>query len=184
MLADLDDPPKSRTRGVLIGVLIAVPFTILFGATVLPPAWQAIVGSSRELDARFAVEAAYLKAVCNDAVVIERDEWMCGCVLGSEMPSRDCRPRINDWMLARQVENCAIDGAEEIALSFCTCVNAVQEQIAALATQKFENEESAMKARRQVTSRFENCAELQDVLALPDLADLTPVDRGGNWSPQ
>lgn len=186
MLADLDDPPKSRWKGIVVGVMIAAPLTFLFGSTVLPPMWQAIVGSSRELDERFAVEANYLNLVCTDAVVLERDENMCACVLGSELPSIDCRPRINAWMLARQVETCALDGAEEAALSFCTCVNAVHGLLEELNEQTDSDSDAAaaLTARREITSRFENCVELEDVLALPELADLTPVERGGAWRPQ
>jgi hypothetical protein len=160
MLADLDDPRPSRARGFLIGAIIAIPAGVLFwwvASTVLP---RVILGNAVEYDARLRNEDAYMQAVCAN-MTIPRDESLCECVLAVEYPSLDCRLPFMHWTLERQVEACADPATFDSALSFCSCVRSLDEQLGAV--------EPDSKEARQIVQTYAECTELRDALFLPPI---------------
>ena len=168
MLADLDDPPKSRWPSLLFGVVIAVPLAGSFLFFALPALRQAIVGGSQSLDARLRQEDAYMKTVCAEALVLERDEQLCKCAMAVEFPSLDCQAPFHEWTLHRQHEQCQDPVMGEQALSFCACVNSLEQQIA---TPEIASDP---KKRRQRIARYSSCTELSDALFLPPIEALIP----------
>ena len=118
MLADLDDPEPSRARGLVLGLVVMVPLTLGIGYFLLPALRSAIVGGAADLDSRLRREDAYMEAVCGPALVVERDEGLCKCVLGAEYPSLDCHGPFLTWSLDRMGETCADPTTFETALSF------------------------------------------------------------------
>lgn len=158
MLADLDDPRPSRARGFLIGTAVAVPLGLLFWwfATSFLPGL--ILDNAVEFDARLRQEDAYMQTVCAD-MDIARDEQLCECVLAVEYPSLDCRLPFMHWSLERMVETCADPATFDQALSFCTCVRSLDEQLAAV--------ESDSKEAREIVQTYAGCTELGDALFLP-----------------
>lgn len=158
MLADLDDPPKSRLPGLLLGLLVALPIAGVFFAWLLPSMIAAVVGGSRDLDDRLRAKDAYLAVLCETAMDPERDAELCGCVLAMDYPSLDCREPFNQWALQRQAEACADPSVKEGSLSFCTCVQTVHERVQEAADQD---------AQRRVAQDYESCEGLDDALALP-----------------
>ena len=165
-LADLDDPRPSRARGFLIGAAVAVPLGLLFwwfASSWLP---SLILGNAVEYDARLRQEDAYMQSLCgglSDAT-LARDEQLCECVLAVEYPSLDCRHTFMAWTLARMNERCADAATFETALSFCACVQSLDEQLGGL--------EDDPKQSRQIVQRYVGCTELDDALYLPPVDEL------------
>jgi len=159
VLAHLDDPPRSRTRGLLLGFLIAVPVALVFMLWVIPPFVDAIMGGARDLDDRLRAEDGYMKALCADAYEAGRDEALCGCVLGTEYPSLDCQFAFKHWTVERQGEYCSDPGNHQRALSFCSCVEAVAGKVAAAAPEQRDTEVVA----------YERCMQLPDAAFLPTI---------------
>ncbi|MCA9712115.1 MAG: hypothetical protein KDK70_40135 [Myxococcales bacterium] len=162
MLADIDDPPRSRTRGLLIGALVAVPIAAVFVGVFVPSLVGAILGGSRSFDDRLRQEDGYMQAVCAQ-MSLPRDEALCECVLAVEYPALDCQAPFAAWSVARQQEHCAAPDDEKAALSFCACVGAVAEQIAAA-----EDDEG----REREAQAYRRCQELPDVVELPPVEAL------------
>jgi hypothetical protein len=165
MLADVDDPPPSRVKGFLIGAAVALPLGaafLWFALTVLP---GLILDNARDFDERLRQEDAYMGAVCAD-LDLARDESLCECVLAVEYPSLDCRLPFMHWSLERMVEQCSDEATYESALSFCSCVQALDEQLAGL--------EPDTKEARQIVGRYAKCTELDDALFLPPVSELPP----------
>ena len=163
-LADLDQEPYSRKRGLMIGVAIAIPIALLFAAFVLPRLRAAIVNAAADHDARAEARNVYMNRVCSEALVVERDEKMCGCVLGSEYPSIDCISHFNVWATNRQVERCADPATFDAAVSFCTCVQTLEQKSAELADPK--------AARVLKSEGYPRCVGLEDRLDFPPLEQL------------
>ena len=172
MLADLEDPPAPRWRSLVLGVTIALPIAGAFLYFALPALRTAIVGESESFDARLRQEDAYMKSVCSEAMVLERDESLCKCALAVEFPALDCRAPFMEWTLHRQVEQC-IAGAHDTALAFCACTEALAEQLTA-AEQAGDD-----KASRQIVARYAACAELDDALFLPSVESLVVTPSEG-----
>jgi hypothetical protein len=171
MLADLEDPPAPRWRMLLIGIGAAAVVIALVGVFVMPAVHSSVIGGSREYDARLRQEDAYMKAVCTDALVIERDEALCKCALAAEFPSLDCRGPFMAWTLERQAEQCATAGGQ--SSDFCTCVDGRIEALAELPP------EADGKQRRAIVADYATCSELPDALFLPAVETLAPEVSNG-----
>jgi hypothetical protein len=159
ILAHLDDPPRPRTRGLLIAGLIAAPVAGLFLFWLIPTMVAAILGGARDLDSRLRAEDGYMQALCTDAMDLARDESLCECVLATEYPSLDCQPHFRHWTLARQGESCSDADVHAQALSFCSCVEAVAAKVDAAKPEDRDTEVAA----------YENCMTLPDALYLPTI---------------
>lgn len=162
-LADIDEPPRSRTPGLLIGVLLALPVAGIVVVWVLPALVQAVLGGSEKLDDRLALETAYMNAVCTQVIEVPRDEGLCECVLATEHPALDCQAPFLQWSLDRQAEHCADPEAKQEALSFCTCVETVR-----AAAAEAPDEESAQREAQA----YRNCQALPDAVYLPTVEAL------------
>lgn len=165
ILAHLDDPPRSRWPGILVGLALAVPVGAVIIAWVIPALVNAVLGGARDLDGRLRAEDAYMQALCTTALDPERDEQLCGCVLGTEYPSLDCQLPFRQWTLARQRESCSDAGTFEAAKSFCTCVDVVGGKVDAATPETRDTEAAA----------YENCMALPDALFLPTIDVLAPA---------
>lgn len=163
MLADLDDPPKSRAKGILLGIAIATPLTLGFFGYVMPVLYGMIVGGAASADQRIALESAYMQQLCQEAMVLSRDESLCKCALASEVPGIDCRFAFDAWTLKQQSLQCADPAAKEAALSFCSCVQELG---------KLHEAAVDDKERGEVIGRYRRCAGLDDALSLPTIESL------------
>lgn len=162
VLAHLDDPPRSRWPGIAVGLALALPVGAAMMFWVIPALLNAVLGGARDLDGRLRAEDAYMKAVCETALDPDRDERLCGCVLGTDYPSLDCQLPFRAWTLARQAETCADPDTLAAAKSFCTCVDAVADKVAAADAATRDTEAAA----------YENCMALPDALFLPTIETL------------
>ena len=163
VLAHLDDPPRPRTRGLLVGVLLALPVAAILVAWVIPTLVAAVMGGARDHDARLRAEDSYMKALCGgEAFAIERDESLCGCVLGTDYPSLDCQFSFKHWTVARQGDFCSVPDNRQRSLSFCSCVDAVAGKVAA----------AEPEARDAEVVAYERCMQLPDAAFLPTLDEL------------
>lgn len=163
MLADIDDPRPSRLRGFAIGAAVAIPLGLgfwWFASNYLP---GLILDNAVEYDARLRQEDAYMQSVCAN-MDLERDENLCKCVLAVEYPSLDCRPAFMQWSLERQLEACADEATFDQALSFCSCVRSLDEQLAEVP--------SDSKEARMIVATYADCTELDDALYLPGAEQL------------
>ena len=167
MLADLDDPPKARWPGVVVGLVVAAPVAGALAIGLLPWLYGVMLGTAEAFDARLRQEDAYMGAVCGEHLQVPRDENLCSCVLGAEFPSLDCRPQFIGWTLARQHDQCQDPELAAEAIAFCSCVGALTGEL-----EKLPGDD--MKARRQVEGRYTNCTELDDALSLPAPDTLGP----------
>ncbi len=169
-LADIDDPRPSRARGFLIGTAVAVPFGILFLWFVLNVLPKAILGTAMEFDSRLRQEEAYMTAVCGnlDEQSLERDESLCECVLAVPYPGIDCHMPFMFWTLQRMAKSCTNPETHAEALSFCTCVETLDEILGTV--------EPDTKEARETVQKYDNCTKLGDALFLPTPAQLmTPL---------
>lgn len=155
MLADIDDPPRSRLPGMLVGILLATPIAAVLALWLIPMAVGSILGGARDLDDRLRANDAYVRQLCDLGYVETRDAELCNCVWAMEIPSLDCRPQFNVWAVQQQTAACQDPAAREAALSYCTCVDTVADKIAAAT----EGPEAA--------AAFERCEPLPDALPLP-----------------
>lgn len=163
MMADLDDPPKSRLKGFLVGVAIATPVALLFFGYVLPTLYGMIVGGAASADERIQAESAYMQSLCQEAMVLPRDKAVCECALASEVPGIDCRFVFDAWTLQRQSEQCSQKEKFDQAISFCSCVNELK---------KLHDASVNDKERGEVVGRYRRCTGLSDALFLPTIESL------------
>lgn len=166
MLADLDHPPRSRTRDLLVGGAVALVIVSLVVLLLLPRLVAVIVGNASDYDQRLRAEDAYMQTLCTEALVLARDEALCKCVLAVEVPSLDCRQPFLRWSLDRHHEACADPETHKRSLTFCTCIDTLAEKIPATEAQGAE-------AGPEI-QRVGKCLELPDAFPLPDLAALAP----------
>jgi hypothetical protein len=172
MLADLDDPPQSRRRGLTIGILLAVPLSGFGAAFALPHLHAAIVTSSAEFDARLRLEDGYMQGVCSEPTFSEpRDLELCSCVLAVDVPSLDCRGPFMTWSLERQAEQCDAADMRDTALAFCACVGELTRL-----SEAAKVAEDPVEVRR-ISQNYQRCAELADAPYLPDLDALVEASR-------
>ncbi|HEY8378787.1 MAG TPA: hypothetical protein VIK91_19985 [Nannocystis sp.] len=165
MLADLDDPPRSRARDLIFGVLVGLPIVALVAWLVVPWIAGMVMGNASSYDQRLRAEDAYMKTLCSELMVLPRDEELCKCVLAIEVPSLDCRIPFLAWSLERHHEACADRDRRRASLTFCSCIDTMRERI------EKAKAESAEAARVE-TQRVGKCLELDDAFPLPELADL------------
>jgi len=185
MLADLDDPPRSRLSGFLAGALLGLPVVGLIAWLLLPPLMGAILGGAKDFDDRLRQEDAYMQGVCGDALDVTRDEALCGCVWVAEFPSLDCQHRFLRWRLERSTEACADESARRESLSYCSCVDVVAERVEQAA--KIAGEAAGIdpaaspedpandpiaEAIRPALSKFDNCLALEGAIQPPSLESL------------
>ena len=163
MLADLDDPPRSRTRDLLLGALVGLPVVGLVAWFLLPGLAGMIQGNAASYDQRLRAEDAYMKTLCSEAMVLPRDEELCECVLAIEVPSLDCRAPFLAWSLERHHTSCQDTATRRASLTFCSCVDTVHERVG-----KAPDPEAA----RLEAQRVGKCLELPDAFPLPELAAL------------
>lgn len=163
MLADIDDPPRSRTRGLLVGILVALPFAALLVGVVVPTLVNALLGGAQSFDDRLRQEDAYMRAVCTQALSLPRDEELCECVLAVEFPALDCQAPFLAWSVAQQQAHCAVPDNQKASLSFCTCVSTVAERM-----EQAPDEQASQKAAQA----YRNCQELPDAVYLPTVEAL------------
>ncbi|MFV8751059.1 hypothetical protein ACNOYE_10995 [Nannocystaceae bacterium ST9] len=162
-LADLDDPRPSRWPGFLLGTLVALPLAAVFVWVMVGVLPNAILGSAVEYDDRLRQEDSYMQAVCWD-LEIPRDEELCECVLAVEYPSLDCRLPFMHWSLMRMTEQCSDPATFDGALAFCSCVQTIASDLAAL--------EPDSKEARQKVQDYASCTELEPALFLPQVDQL------------
>ncbi|MEZ4448633.1 MAG: hypothetical protein R3B09_04070 [Nannocystaceae bacterium] len=166
MLADLDDPPRSRLGGFVLGALVGLPLVALLAWLVLPNFVGAIQESADDFDRRLREEEQYMKRVCDEAFDEKRDEKLCGCVWAVEFPGFDCRGPYNRWSLERQQPRCADEVVRNSARSFCSCVDAIADKVAK-ATEAGDED-----ALRQAIQNYDNCVALEGAMALPAVESL------------
>lgn len=159
-LADLDDPRPSRARGFLIGAAIALPIAAVFVWFMVGVLPNLILGSAVEFDDRLRLEDSYMQAVCYD-LELPRDEALCECVLAVEYPSLDCRAPFMHWSLMRMNEQCSDPATFDQALAFCSCVQAIHDELATF--------EPDTREARQKVQDYAGCAELEGALFLPQV---------------
>lgn len=165
MLADLVDPPRSRTRDLVFGFLVGLPIVGLIAWFLLPGLFGMILGNASNYDQRLRAEDGYMQALCTEALVLERDEELCKCALAVEFPSLDCRQPFLKWSLDRHQVTCKDAEVHRRSLTFCTCIETVAERAAQAA--------DADAARVEV-QRAGKCLELPDAFPLPEVATLAP----------
>ena len=147
----------------MIGAALAIPLGLAFwwfASSWLP---GLILDNAVDFDARLRQEDAYMQGVCAD-MDLGRDESLCKCVLAVEYPSLDCRLPFMHWSLERMTERCAEPATFDSALSFCSCVRSLDEQLAGV--------EPDSKEARQIVQTYADCTELGDALFLPELDTL------------
>ena len=169
MLADLDHPPRSRGRDLLIGVLGGLPVAAVIVWLLLPSLMASVLGSAGDYDQRLRAEDAYMQAVCSEALVLERDEQLCECVLAVEFPALDCRQPFLRWSLDQHHARCAEPEVRKPSLTFCSCIDTLAERIS-----KAEAADESASAEIQ---RVGKCLELPDAFPLPELAALMPAAK-------
>ena len=163
MLADIDDPPRSRLPGMLWGMAIAAPIAAILAIWFIPALVQAVLGGAENIDERLRMEDQYMMNVCSAALDPDRDEGLCGCVLGTEYPALDCQAPFLTWSVERQVEHCSDEGKKQEALMFCSCVETVAEKMDAAADDTGRSKEA---------QAYRNCQELSDAVYLPTIDQL------------
>lgn len=186
MLADIDDPPRSRLSGFAVGALLGLPVVAAIAWLVLPPLMGAILGSAEDFDERLRREDAYMQAVCGEIFDIKRDEALCGCVWAVEFPALDCQHRFRRWRLERAHETCTDESARTTSLSYCSCIDVVAERVSATAAAAAAaagidpGTKPADPANDPIVTaihpellKFDNCLALDDALSVPPLESLT-----------
>jgi hypothetical protein len=166
VMADIDDPPKSRWRGILLGLLVASPLGLGLGLVFLPSLYGQIMGGIGAFDAQLRVDDEFMKTLCVDALDVDRDEALCGCAIPAEFPSLDCQSQFSSWMLLEQHRRCASEHTRQEAIGFCACVDTLAEQVTAA------TESGDSKAARMAGQRYRACAALDDALARPTIESL------------
>ena len=163
MLADIDDPPRSRLPGVLLGMVVAAPLVAIVVMYVVPTLVGSVLSGAQNIDERLRLEDGYMTAVCGGAMDIARDQDLCECVLAVEFPSLDCQGPFLAWSVDRQSEACADPQTERSAISFCSCVATVAEKMAAT---------SDDAGREKEAQAYRNCQALDDAFYLPTVEQL------------
>ena len=166
VIADIDDPPKSRWRGVLLGVLVSAPLGLGLALGFLPSLYGQIMGGIGAFDAQLRIDDEFMKTLCVDALDVDRDEALCGCALPAEFPSLDCQSQFSSWMLHEQHRRCAEEDARRDAIGFCACVDTLAAQVTAA------NDAGDVKAARMAGQRYGACAALEDALDRPSIESL------------
>lgn len=166
VMADIDDPPKSRWREILLGLLIATPLGVGLALGFLPSLYQQIMGGIGAFDAQLRVDDEYMKTLCAEALDVDRDEALCGCAIPAEFPSLDCQSHFSSWLLTEQHRRCARDETRKSAIGFCACIDTLASQAEAA------TDAGDAKAARVAGQRYSACAALEDALPRPPIDSL------------
>ncbi|MEM6993949.1 MAG: hypothetical protein AAF721_25780 [Myxococcota bacterium] len=166
MLADIEDPPRSRVPGMIFGLIVAAPIAAILLVWFVPTLVQAVLGGAESIDGRLKLENQYMQAVCTEALDLGRDEAMCSCALATEHPALDCQAPFLVWSVERQLDYCSDEGPRKAALSFCSCVDAVNEAM----------DKAGPEGRSAEAQAYRNCQALDDAVFLPTIEQLTPVE--------
>lgn len=164
MLADIEDPPRSRASGLVLGLLMAVPVAASFFFWVLPWLASSVLGGAKEFDEKLRAQDAYMKRVCVEAMDLERDEALCQCALAVDYPALDCQGPFRRWAVERQAERCGDEETAKEHVSYCTCTQTLAEAVAAAPP-----EEADAAARH-----YDRCEALPDAFDLPAVEALGP----------
>lgn len=167
MLADLDHPPRSRTRDMLVGAVCGLPVVALLAWSLLPSLMASVRGGAGEYDQRLRAEDAYMQAVCNQALELGRDEQLCECVLAVEYPALDCRQPFLRWSLDRHHASCADPEVRKPSLTFCSCIDTLADRI--------REAEAEGETPTTEIQRVGTCLEQPDAFPLPEIAALLPA---------
>ena len=165
MLADIEDPPRSRLRDLGLGLLVGFPIIAALIGWFVPMLVATVLGGAQALDDRLRQQDAYIQELCSVAFSLPRDEELCGCALSVEFPALDCQDPFRRWALEQASTQCAPDDAHAQALSYCSCIEVVTKDLAA-ATEQSE--------QRRIAQGFDRCIKLSDTIALPAPATLAP----------
>lgn len=169
MLADIDDPPRSRTRGMLIGIAFALPVAALFIFWLIPSLVGIVLGGAANFDEQARQQDAYMKAVCEQAMQLPRDESLCECALAVDYPALDCQGPFRLWAVEQQQPRCADPQVHRSSLSYCTCVETVAEAVEAADT---------VEAKQAAAAPYDRCIGLKDGFSLPTLEELAATPSG------
>lgn len=169
LIDEIDNPPRSRSRDLVWGLVFGLPLIAAFAWFALPGLIATIMGEASDFDQRLRQEDAYMQAVCTVGFDLERDEDLCKCALAVDYPSLDCRQPFLRWSLDRHVQTCSDEQLHKQSLMFCSCIEAVYETI--LPAEQAEDE----KVVRQAIQGVGRCVELEDGVPLPGLDVLVPT---------
>ncbi len=159
MLAELDAPPSSRLRDLLVGVTVAIPVAAAVFGWLIPAFVGAVLGGANNLDDALREQEAYMQQLC-DRPQLPRDEDLCGCVFSVEFPALDCQDKFRPWLVERAAERCDDDALAASARSFCVCAEVIAEDLTSAT-----NEEDA-EAARKAGQGMDRCFALPDALSL------------------
>lgn len=162
MLADIEDPPRSRVGGMVFGLIVAAPIAAVLLVWFIPTLVQAVLGGAKGIDQRLRLEDEYMTLVCSQALDVDRDEGLCSCALGTEYPSLDCQGPFLAWSVERQLDQCADETTRSESLSFCSCVDAVSDAM-----------DKDPATRQSEAQAYRNCQALEDAVFLPTIEALT-----------
>ena len=163
-LADIENPPKSRWRDLVIGAFLGIVIIGGFLWFILPNLVATMLGSASTFDQDLRRKDAYMQAICTEAMDISRDQNLCACVLATEVPSLDCQTPFLYWSLERYVEKCSETEIANQSLSFCSCITTIDERVTT--SQQAEQNQPTIE-------NLPRCFVLKDAFALPELAELT-----------
>jgi hypothetical protein len=85
-----------------------------------------------------------------------------------EFPALDCQDPFRLWALLRASDQCAPEEIHEQSLSYCSCIEAVTEDLAATTDEP---------EQRRIAQGYDRCIALPDAIALP-----TPVQLASRSS--
>jgi hypothetical protein len=165
-MADIEDPPKPRWRGILLGLLVSAPLGLGLAFGFLPTLYGQVMGGIGAFDTQLRIDDEYMKTLCLDALDVDRDESLCGCAIPAEFPSLDCQSHFSSWMLFEQHRRCAREDTRRDAVGFCACVDTLATQVANA------NDANDTKAARIAAQRYRACAGLKDALERPSIESL------------
>ncbi len=168
LIDEIDNPPRSRAKDLVWGLVVGVPLIAAFAYFALPGLVATVLGEASNFDQRLRQEDAYMQAVCTAGFDLERDEDLCNCALAVDYPSLDCRQPFLRWSLDRHFETCADEQVFAQSKMFCSCINKVHEDIVPA------EEAGDDKAVRQSIQAVGRCMELEDGVPLPGLEQLIP----------
>jgi hypothetical protein len=161
-LADIDNPPASRGRDLLLGLVVAVPVVGGLFGWLIPTFAGAILAGANNLDDTLRQQDQYMQRVCG-MPELPRDEALCACVFAVEFPALDCQDQFRPWLAARAGEQCVDPTTQRDRTSFCVCAEVVAQDMAAATAA--DDPASA----RNAGQGMDRCLALPDALPLEDV---------------
>ncbi len=160
-LADLESPPHSRVKGLVLGVAVGAVLIGLVVWYVLPQLVGMVTGGAKSLDARLRATDAYLAELCSGRLDPDRDGSLCGCAMQTEYPALDCQPHFNLWAVQRATAQC--EDRRKEGVSYCACVETLKAKI---------DEVEDVDEQRSAAQPYERCQGLADAFDLPSVDSL------------